>query len=74
MPTLNRLTRKDGIRATSRVAFRLLQEVADYSSCDGNMLIQGDNLDALKALLPFYGDQRPDGLGRHLVDVPAPSI
>ena len=57
MPTLNWLTREDDIRATSRVAYRLLEEVAEYSSGEGhtgNLLIQGDNLDALRALLPFY--------------------
>ena len=57
MPTLNWLTREDDIRATTRVAYRLLEEVAEHSSGDrdtGNMLIQGDNLDALKALVPFY--------------------
>ena len=49
MPTLNWLTREDDIRATTRVAYRLLEEVAEHSSGDrdtGNMLIQGDNLDA----------------------------
>ena len=58
MPTLNWLTREDDIRATTRVAYRLLEEVAEHSGGDrdtGNMLIQGDNLDALKALLPFHG-------------------
>lgn len=60
MPTLNWLTRKDDIGATSRVPYRLLEEVAEHSSGEahtGNMLIQGDNLDALKALLPFYAGQ-----------------
>ena len=57
MPTLSWLTRENDIRATTLVAYRLLEEVAEHSSVDrdtGNMLIQGDNLDALKALLPFY--------------------
>lgn len=60
MPTLNWLTREDDIRASSRVSYRLLKEVTELSSGDGdsgNMLIQGDNLDALKALLPFYAGQ-----------------
>ena len=37
--------------------YRLLEEVSDLSAGDGgagNMLIQGDNLEALKAPLPFY--------------------
>ena len=57
MPTLNWLTREQDIGAAKRVPYRLLDEAADLSSGDrdaGNMLIQGDNLDALKALLPFY--------------------
>ncbi|MYD97196.1 MAG: site-specific DNA-methyltransferase [Gammaproteobacteria bacterium] len=57
MPTLNWLTREADIRAATRVEYRLLEEVAEHSSGEGktaNMLIHGDNLDALKALLPFY--------------------
>jgi adenine-specific DNA-methyltransferase len=51
------LTRDDDIRATQRVPYRLLEEAPALSAGDpatGNMLIQGDNLDALKALLPFF--------------------
>lgn len=57
MPILSWLTRDDDIRAARRVPYRLLEEASDLSAGDsatGNMLIQGDNLDALKALLPFY--------------------
>lgn len=57
MPTLTWLTRDDDIRAASKVPYRLLEEAPDlgYGERDsGNMLIQGDNLEALKALLPFY--------------------
>ena len=57
MPILNWLTRDDDLRTASRVPYRLLEEVPALSAGDamaGNMLIQGDNLDALKALLPFY--------------------
>lgn len=60
MPTLRWLTRDDDIRAAGRVSYRLLEEVPDLGCGDrdtGNMLIQGDNLDALKALLPFYAGQ-----------------
>jgi len=54
------LTRDDDIRAAETVPYRLLEEIPDLSYGDrdtGNMLIQGDNLDALKALLPFYAGQ-----------------
>ena len=57
MPTLHWPTRSVDVRAASRTPYRLLEEVRDHSvdSIDSdNMLIQGDNLGALKALLPFY--------------------
>jgi len=60
MPTLHWLTRDDDIRAANAVPYRLLEEVPEFGYGDrdtGNMLIQGDNLDALKALLPFYAGQ-----------------
>ncbi|WP_371345440.1 site-specific DNA-methyltransferase [Ancylobacter sp. IITR112] len=60
MPILSWLTRDDDVRAAQRVPYRLLEEVPELSAGDptsGNMLIQGDNLDALKALLPFYAGQ-----------------
>lgn len=57
MPTLNWLTRDEDVRVAQHVPYRLLEEVSDLSAGEadtGNMLIQGDNLEALKALLPFY--------------------
>lgn len=57
MPTLRWLTRDEDVRAAEKVPYRLLEEVPDLGYGDrdsGNMLIQGDNLDALKALLPYY--------------------
>lgn len=57
MPILNWLTRDEDIRTAARVPYRLLEEDSSLSAGDdgaGNMLIQGDNLEALKALLPFY--------------------
>ena len=60
MPTLNWLTRDADIHAVASVPYRLLEEATDLSTGDpdaGNMLIQGDNLEALKALLPFYAGQ-----------------
>ncbi len=60
MPTLKWLTREEDIRATERVPYRLLEEdpALGYGDLEtGNMLIQGDNLEALKSLLPFYAGQ-----------------
>ena len=57
MPLLHWLTRDVDIHAATQTPYRLLEEVAEHSHGDpdsGNMLIQGDNLDALKALLPYY--------------------
>ena len=60
MPTLRWLTRDEDVRAAEKVPYRLLEEdpALGYGDRDtGNMLIQGDNLEALKALLPFYAGQ-----------------
>ena len=60
MPTLRWLTRDQDVRAAEKVPYRLLEEdpVLGYGDRDtGNMLIQGDNLEALKSLLPFYAGQ-----------------
>jgi adenine-specific DNA-methyltransferase len=57
MPILHWLTRDQDVRQAARVPYRLLKEVPDLSYGDQdtrNMLIQGDNLDTLKALLPYY--------------------
>lgn len=56
MPLLHWLTRDVDIKTAIQAPYRLLEEVPELSSGDrdtGNMLIQGDNLDALKALLPY---------------------
>ena len=57
MPILSWLTREEDIQAATRVPYRLLEEAPDLSAGDPraqNILMQGDNLEALKALLPFY--------------------
>lgn len=57
MPLLHWLTREEDIHRAALAPYRLLEEAPDLSCGDratGNMLIQGDNLDALKALLPYY--------------------
>jgi adenine-specific DNA-methyltransferase len=60
MPTLHWLTRNEDVRAVEKVPYRLLEEVPELGYGDrttGNMLIQGDNLAALKSLLPYYAGQ-----------------
>ncbi|RZI55339.1 MAG: site-specific DNA-methyltransferase [Rubrivivax sp.] len=57
MPTLSWLTRDEDLKTAGRAPYRLLTEDPSLGYGDpdtGNMLIQGDNLEALKALLPFY--------------------
>ncbi|MHB8565027.1 MAG: site-specific DNA-methyltransferase [Acidiferrobacteraceae bacterium] len=60
MPILQWLTREADLKQSVAVPYRLLEPVHDLSAGDPeseNLLIQGDNLDALKALLPFYAGQ-----------------
>jgi adenine-specific DNA-methyltransferase len=57
MPTLEWANREAAVRAASRAPFRLLEHDPDLSFGDPdteNALIQGDNLHAVKALLPYY--------------------
>lgn len=56
MPLLDWLTRDEDLRSADRVPYRLLHEVPElgHGTGDDGLLVQGDNLDALKALLPFY--------------------
>jgi adenine-specific DNA-methyltransferase len=60
MPTLNWIGKDAVINHHKEVPFRLLKCRADLSVGDpdsGNLLVQGDNLEALKALLPYYAGQ-----------------
>jgi adenine-specific DNA-methyltransferase len=58
MPTLDWLNRQDAFTISARVPYRLLEPVSVHGADGaGNLLIQGDNLEALKALLPFYRGQ-----------------
>jgi adenine-specific DNA-methyltransferase len=60
MPTLNWRTREQDLKAASDTEYRLLVEKEKYSYGDGdtgNIIVQGDNLEALKALLPFCAGQ-----------------
>lgn len=60
MPWLEWHNRNDDLKATAKTPYRLLQPIQSLSYGDEgapNMLIQGDNLEALKALLPYYAGQ-----------------
>lgn len=55
MPTLDWLDRDQAMRRADEVPYRLLEHVSSHGDpAAGNLLIQGDNLEALKALLPLY--------------------
>jgi adenine-specific DNA-methyltransferase len=57
MPILHWLDRDKHIKAAEAVPYRLLEAADEHSAGDpdtSNMLIRGDNLEALKALLPYY--------------------
>ena len=55
MPELNWLGDRKARQASRHVQYRLLQPVAEVGDpAAENLLIQGDNLDALKSLLPLY--------------------
>ena len=60
MPWLEWLDRQQDVAKASDVPYRLLEPIQKHSYGDPdspNMLIKGDNLDALKSLLPYYGGQ-----------------
>ena len=59
MPLLHWLDRDDTLTAARQTPYKLIEEVRDagYGADAGNMIIQGDNLEALKALLPYYAGQ-----------------
>ncbi|WP_442683641.1 site-specific DNA-methyltransferase [Stenotrophomonas sp. JC08] len=60
MPVLNWIGKPAVVTHHKEVPYRLLEPVPELSCGDvdsGNVIVQGDNLDALKALLPRYAGQ-----------------
>jgi site-specific DNA-methyltransferase (adenine-specific)/adenine-specific DNA-methyltransferase len=60
MPTLNWIGKEAVVNHHHQVPFRLLKDVPELAAGDpgsGNLIVQGDNLIALKALLPYYAGQ-----------------
>ena len=60
MPTLNWIGKQAVIKHHKDVPYRLLERVPELDCGDtqsGNLIVQGDNLHALKALLPRYAGQ-----------------
>jgi len=60
MPTLNWLGKEEALKTAGQIPYRILKHNSELSYGDTNsqnMLIQGDNLEALKSLLPYYAGQ-----------------
>jgi hypothetical protein len=60
MPTLDWIGKKAVVNHHHQVPYRLLKDVPDLSVGDpgtGNLIVEGDNLLALKTLLPYYAGQ-----------------
>jgi len=59
MPTLNWIGKDAVVNHHKEVPFRLLKcnDKLSVGEESGNLLVQGDNLEALKALLPYYAGQ-----------------
>ena len=66
MPSLNWIGKQAVTQHHKHVPFRILQPVAELSCGEAsnpeseNLIVQGDNLHALKALLPRYAGQVTD--------------
>jgi len=55
MPTLNWIGKEAVVNHDKEVPFRLLKKVKTHSVGDSqNLIIKGDNLEGLKALMPYY--------------------
>jgi adenine-specific DNA-methyltransferase len=60
MPTLNWIGKEAVVNHHHQVPFRLLKDVPELGCGEpgtGNLIVEGDNLEALKALLPYYAGQ-----------------
>ncbi|MEW6487167.1 MAG: site-specific DNA-methyltransferase [Thermodesulfobacteriota bacterium] len=60
MPTLNWIGKEAVVNHHLEVPFHLLKDVPELACGEpgsGNLIVQGDNLVALKALLPYYAGQ-----------------
>lgn len=57
MPILDWFNKKEALKTADKTPYKVLVENKELSYGDqtqGNMIIKGDNLEALKALLPYY--------------------
>ena len=54
MPFLDWVNKNQARASSTQVPYHLLQKEAEYGAPSENMVIQGDNLLALRALMPLY--------------------
>ena len=57
MPFLDWVNKNHAVQTSDNVPYHLLQHQQSYGDAtvaNDNLIIQGDNLQAIKALLPFY--------------------
>ena len=59
MPILDWLNKGEATKVTKKLPYRMLKANAElsYGEQNENMIIKGDNLEALQALLPYYKSQ-----------------
>src|SRR3989344_3705130 len=59
MPTLNWIGKEEIVNHDKDVSFKLFKKIKGWSVGDKskNLLIHGDNLEGLKALMPYYKNQ-----------------
>ena len=59
MPILEWLNKNEAVTTASKIPYRILKanKALSYGEKNENMIIKGDNLEALKALLPYYKGQ-----------------
>lgn len=59
MPILEWLNKGEAVNVTKRLPYRILKanNELSYGEQSENMIIKGDNLEALQALLPYYKGQ-----------------
>lgn len=59
MPVLNWIGKEQVVNHDKEVPFRLLNKVSNLSTKEEseNLIIEGDNLEALKSLMPYYAGQ-----------------
>lgn len=59
MPILEWLNKEEAVKTADKVPYRVLKanKKLSYGEQSENMIIKGDNLEALKALLPYYKGQ-----------------